>query len=362
MGYVSVKLLTSFKKVKHFSRDWRTTAYALRYSDTLELNEEGTKIRRKTPVPVFPSENLPSKMLLVYDLHLLPEIQSVNKMQDNGGKQEKLFEHLLKIFGNFGVITSLRILKPGRDLPADVKRFSSRYAPIGTKECAVVEFDEVEAAIKAQESMGTEKENETGMKVILIGVKPPKKKVLKDRNRDEPNKNVHKNKSLNKRVEELQCGGDESPVYSSSDPDSNPTSPMMDRKYTTANKLSPSTYQSNHLSPNDSPRTSPWNSPSVQHKVLKLSPLAEDGIVPELSRKSTDYSSDSSVTPSGSPWVQRRRAQTVTCDRSPAGSPMLGRKMQNADGLPPGVLRLPKGPDGTKGFHNGRDNRAVQNS
>ncbi|XP_030044467.1 la-related protein 6 [Microcaecilia unicolor] len=378
MGYVSVKLLTSFKKVKHLSRDWRTTAYALKYSDTLELNEAGTKIRRKAPVPVFPSENLPSKMLLVYDLHLLPELQSVNDLQENGGKQEKLFEHLLKLFRNFGVITSLRILKPGRDLPPDIKRFSSRYAQIGTKECAVVEFDEVEIAIKAHELMDAKKD-ETGMKVILIGMKPPKKKL--NRNRDEPNKSLHKNKSLNKRVEELQGIGDESPVYSSSDPDSNPTSPLMDRKPTTANKLSnptsplmdrkpttanklsPSTYQNNHLSPNDSPRTSPWNSPSVQHKVLKSSPLAEDGTVTELLKKGTDYSSDSSITPSGSPWVQRRRSQTVACDRSPAGSPMLGRKIQNADGLPPGVLRLPKGPDGTKGFHIGRErNKAMQNS
>ncbi|XP_029431253.1 la-related protein 6 [Rhinatrema bivittatum] len=356
MGYVSVKLLTSFKKVKHLTRDWRTTAYAMKYSNILELNEEGRKIRRKDPVPVFPSENLPSKMLLIYDLHLLPDLQSVNEEQKNGGVQEKLFEHLLKLFRSFGVISSLRILKPGRDLPPDVKRFSSRYAQIGTKECAVVEFEEVEAAIKAHESMASEKENETGMKVVLIGMKPPKKKVPKDKNHDEdPSKNLRKNKSLNKRVEELQYIGDESPVYSSSDPDSNPTSPMMGRKYTTANKLSPSTYQNNHLSPNNSPRVSPWNSPSVQHKAIKKSPLAEDDASPQLVRKGTDYSSDSSITPSGSPWVQRRRAQTVTYERSPAGSPMLGRKIQNADGLPPGVVRLPKGPDGTKGFHNGRE-------
>ncbi|XP_053320276.1 la-related protein 6 [Spea bombifrons] len=357
MGFVSVKLLTSFKKVKHLTRDWRTTAYALRYSDILELNEDSRKIRRKTPVPVFPSENLPSKMLLVYDLHFIPELQGLNKEQENGIMQEKIMEQLLKSFGTFGVISSIRILKPGRDLPSDVKRFSSRYSQVGTKDCAIVEFEEVEAAIKAHETLSTENDTDDCIKVVLIGMKPPKKKIQKDRSKEEDSKNLRKSKSLNKRVEELQYTGDES----TSEPESNPNSPITGRKTQTNNKLSPSVYQNNHLSPNASPRNSPWSSPSGQRKGVKHSPLAES-MSPEFSRKTTEYSSDSSITPSSSPWVQRRRqAQTVTQEKSPACSPMLGRKIQNADGLPPGVLRLPRGPDGTKGFHNGSErNKPMQ--
>ncbi|XP_018415996.1 PREDICTED: la-related protein 6 [Nanorana parkeri] len=355
MGFVSVKLLTSFKKVKHLTRDWRTTAYALRYSDILELNEDNRKVRRKTPVPVFPSENLPSKMLLVYDLHCIPELHCLNKEQENGGMQEKIMEQLLKSFGAFGSISSIRILKPGRDLPSDVKRFSSRYAQVGTMDCAIVEFEEVEAAIKAHETLNAESETEESIKVVLIGMKPPKKKIQKERSKDDDAKNLRKNKSLNKRVEELQYVGDESTAYSSSEPDSNPNSPMIGRKIQSTNKLSPSAYPNNHLSPNASPRNSPWSSPCGQRKGVKHSPLAES-MSPETSRRSTEYSSDSSITPSSSPWVQRRRqAQTVTQEKSPACSPMLGRKIQNADGLPPGVLRLPRGPDGTKGFHNGTE-------
>ncbi|KAM5170640.1 la-related protein 6 isoform 1-T1 [Mantella aurantiaca] len=363
MGFVSVKLLTSFKKVKHLTRDWRTTAYALRYSEILELNEDNRKVRRKTPVPVFPSENLPSKMLLVYDLHCIPELHCLDKEQENGGMQEKIMEQLLKSFGAFGSISSIRILKPGRDLPSDVKRFSSRYAQVGTMDCAIVEFEEVEAAIKAHETLNVESETEDSIKVVLIGMKPPKKKIQKDRSKEDDAKNLRKNKSLNKRVEELQYIGDESTAYSSSEPDSNPNSPMIGRKIQSTNKLSPSAYPNNHLSPNASPRNSPWSSPCGQRKGVKHSPLA-DSMSPETSRRSTEYSSDSSITPSSSPWVQRRRqAQTVTQEKSPACSPMLGRKIQNAGGLPPGVLRLPRGPDGTKGFHNGTErNKVLQNS
>nr|XP_056721896.1 la-related protein 6 [Euleptes europaea] len=359
MGYVSVKLLTSFKKVKHLTRDWRTTSYALKYSEVLELNEDNRKVRRNTPVPVFPSENLPSKMLLIYDIHPASDLHAEDERQENGCVQEKMMENLLKAFVKFGIISSVRILKPGRNLPPDIKRFSSQYSQVGTKECAIVEFEEVDAAIKAHESMCV-MDNETDMKVVLIAMKPPKKKVLKDKTREEdPSKVLTKTRSMNKRVEELQYVGDESSANSSSEPESDPTSPMSGRRSGASNTLSPTTYQNSHLSPNVSPRSSPWNSPSSLRKGSRMSPLAEDGRLslstsPETSRWCADYSSDSSVTPSSSPWVQRRRqAQTLTQEKSPVGSPVLSPKIQNAGGLPVGVLRLPRGPDGTKGFHNG---------
>ncbi|XP_060009260.1 la-related protein 6 [Lagenorhynchus albirostris] len=363
LGYVSVKLLTSFKKVKHLTRDWRTTAHALKYSVTLELNEDHRKVRRTTPVPLFPSENLPSKMLLVYDLYLSPKLWALATPQKNGRVQEKVMEHLLKLFGTFGVISSVRILKPGRELPPDIRRISGRYSQVGTQECAIVEFEEVEAAIKAHEFMITESQGREGMKAVLIGMKPPKKKPSKEKNQDEePTSSIHLNKSLNRRVEELQYVGDESSANSSSDPESNPTSPMAGRRHAVTNKLSPSGHQNLFLSPNASPCSSPWSSPLAQRKgVSRKSPLAEEGrpnssTSPETFRKCMDYSSDSSVTPSGSPWVRRRRqAEMGTQEKSPRASPLLSRKMQTADRLPVGVLRLPRGPDNTRGFHSGHE-------
>ncbi|XP_060898286.1 la-related protein 6a [Labrus mixtus] len=364
LGFVSVKLLTSFKKVKHLTRDWRTTAYALRHSKVLELNDEGRKVRRKSTVPVFASESLPSRMLLLSDLQRWPELAALTK--DNGGieggaiQQEQLMKLLLKEFGTYGAIASVRVLKPGKDLPADLKRLSSRYAQLGTEECAIVEFEEVEAAVKANEAVGNEEggAGSLGLKVVLIGTKPPKKKVPKERPREEGG--MRKSRSLNSRVRELQYHGDDS-ACSSSDTESNPTSPRLARKSQSCNKLSPTTagisFQNNHLSPGISPRNSPWSSPRASPCPQRKSPhshkfpLASEGrLSPEPGRRWADYSSDSSLTPSGSPWVQRRK-QVASQESSPVGSPMMGRKIQNADGLPPGVTRLPRGPDGTRGFH-----------
>ncbi|XP_061601485.1 la-related protein 6a [Cololabis saira] len=364
LGFVSVKLLTSFKKVKHLTRDWRTTSHALKNSKILELNDEGRKVRRKSMVPVFASESLPSRMLLLSDLQRWPELAALT--QDNGPgdggatQQEQLMKLLLKAFGTYGTIASVRVLKPGKDLPADLKRLSGRYPQLGVEECAIVEFEEVEAAVKANEAVGSEDggTSSLGLKVVLIGTKPPKKKVPKERPREEGG--MRKSRSLNSRVRELQYHGDDS-ACSSSDTESNPTSPRLARKSQSCNKLSPTTagigFQNNHLSPGMSPRNSPWSSPRASPCTQRKSPhphkspLASEGrLSPEPGRRWADYSSDSSLTPSGSPWVQRRK-QVASQESSPVGSPMLGRKIQNADGLPPGVTRLPRGPDGTRGFH-----------
>lgn len=270
-------------------------------------------------------------------------------------------ELLLKAFGSYGPIASVRVLRPGKDLPSDLKKLSGRYTQLGTEECAIVEFEEVEAAVKAHEAMGGEVDGggPLGLRVILIGTKPPKKKVPKDRPREEGG--MRKSRSLNSRVRELQYHGEDS-ACSSSETESNPTSPRLVRKSRSVNKLSPTGggvgfQQSNHLSPAVSPRSSPWSSPRAspcaQRKAPhpSKSPLASEGrLSPEPNRRWADYSSDSSLTPSGSPWVQRRK-QVASQESSPVGSPMLGRKIQNADGLPPGVVRLPRGPDGTRGFH-----------
>lgn len=268
---------------------------------------------------------------------------------------------LLKAFGLYGSISSVRVLKPGKDLPADLKRLSGRYAQLGSEECAIVEFEEVEAAVTANEAVGGEQGGGSplGLKVVLIGTKPPKKKVPKERPREEGG-GMRKSRSLNSRVRELQYCGEDS-ACSSSDTESTPTSPRLTRKSQSCNKLSPTTagvaFPNNHLSPGMSPRSSPWSSPRAspcpQRKSPHphMSPLASEGrLSPEGGRRWADYSSDSSLTPSGSPWVQRRK-QVASQESSPVGSPMLGRKIQNADGLPPGVTRLPRGPDGTRGFH-----------
>ena len=43
-GYLSIKFITSFKRMRELSPNWATTALALKNSDKLELSEDGLKV------------------------------------------------------------------------------------------------------------------------------------------------------------------------------------------------------------------------------------------------------------------------------------------------------------------------------
>ncbi|KFO81307.1 La-related protein 6, partial [Cuculus canorus] len=139
MGFVSIKLLTSFKKVKYLTRDWRLTLYALQFSELLEVNKEGTKVRRRVPIPESLLSIPPSRMLLAWEL--LPREQEVMPPL-----QKMFLETITRMFSPFGAIASIRILRPGRKLPSDVRKYTSRFPELLNKCCALVEYESLESA------------------------------------------------------------------------------------------------------------------------------------------------------------------------------------------------------------------------
>ncbi|NXI38928.1 LARP6 protein, partial [Galbula dea] len=139
MGFVSIKLLTSFKKVKYLTRDWRLTLYALQFSELLEVNKEGTKVRRRVPIPESLLGNPHSKLLLAWDL--LPQEQEMFPLH-----QKRFLETIVRVFSPFGPISSIRVLRPGRKLPSDVRKFTARFPELLSKCCALVEYESLESA------------------------------------------------------------------------------------------------------------------------------------------------------------------------------------------------------------------------
>ncbi|NXK89412.1 LARP6 protein, partial [Formicarius rufipectus] len=136
MGFVSIKLLTSFKKVKYLTRDWRLTLYALKFSELLEVNKEGTKVRRRLPIPEALLSVPPSKQLLAWELQPLEQ----NPLREN------FLETILRMFGPFGAIASIRVLRPGRKLPSDVRRHAARFPELLSRCCALVEYESLDSA------------------------------------------------------------------------------------------------------------------------------------------------------------------------------------------------------------------------
>lgn len=102
-GYVSLKLISSFKRVKHLSKDWKVVGAALARSKKIEVNPEGTKLRRVDPLPPF-DQTAPSRTILATKLPI-----------------EKLtIESVAEIFKTCGEIAFIRVLRPGHSVPSEV--------------------------------------------------------------------------------------------------------------------------------------------------------------------------------------------------------------------------------------------------
>lgn len=134
-----------FPQVKYLTRDWRLTLYALKFSALLEVNKEGTKVRRRLPVPEHLLSVPPSKLLLAWELQ--PREQDLPL-------QKNFLDTITRMFSPFGAISSIRLLRPGRKLPADVRRYSARFPELLSRCCALLEYESLESARSAFESLG----------------------------------------------------------------------------------------------------------------------------------------------------------------------------------------------------------------
>ena len=149
-GFVSLKLISSFKRVKHLTKDWHQVAVAIeRKSKKLEVNDLKTKIRRLDALPEY-DESTPFRTVLALNLPI----------------KRPTIEALYELFKVCGKIVLVRILRPGNPIPADVKPFLNKHPEMTDKVCALVEFEKTEFAHKAVKDLC--KEGEEGMKVIFF--------------------------------------------------------------------------------------------------------------------------------------------------------------------------------------------------
>ncbi|KAM7345349.1 la ribonucleoprotein translational regulator Achilles [Cochliomyia hominivorax] len=157
-GFVSLKLVSSFKRVRQLTKDWKVVGNAVRRkSRKIELNDVGTKVRRIEPLPNF-DETMPSRTIVACDLPL--DKLTIEKVSD--------------IFSKCGEIALIRILKPGMAIPVDVRQFMNKYPEMQQKECALVEYLESSSAREARNLQGPFKvyemvapKKKTGKKAII---------------------------------------------------------------------------------------------------------------------------------------------------------------------------------------------------
>ncbi|XP_054278685.1 la-related protein 6 [Macrosteles quadrilineatus] len=157
-GYVSLKLISSFKRVKHIAKDWRVVAYALAKSTKLQINEAGTKLRRVDPLPAY-DQTTPSRTVVAIDLPL----------------EKPTIENVAEMFRTCGEIALIRILRPGNPIPADVRHFVNKHPEMNGTVSALVEFVRTESAhnaINRQDWDWRHGVDHSAMKVLELNAPP----------------------------------------------------------------------------------------------------------------------------------------------------------------------------------------------
>lgn len=151
-GYISIKLMTSFKKVKKLTRDWQVVRHALKLAPQLEVSPEGYRVKRRDTLP----ETLRKPRLLtsVVAIRVPPDFDSVDQITS-----------LFRAYGEIGLV---RLLRPGKEVPSDLRNYATQVPDIGDSLCAVVDFEGSDAALKAVREL-KEQFSDTGMRLALLG-------------------------------------------------------------------------------------------------------------------------------------------------------------------------------------------------
>lgn len=159
-GYVSLKLISSFKRVKHLAKDWRAVAFAISKSEKLEVNESGTKLRRKEPLPAY-DQTTPSRTVVAINL-----------------SEEKpvTIESVAELFRGCGEIALIRVLRPGNPIPSDVRHFVNKHPEMGSNVSALIEFVRTESAHNAMNKDWTAEKAKDGQAMCVLELNAPASK------------------------------------------------------------------------------------------------------------------------------------------------------------------------------------------
>ncbi|KAF3675031.1 La-related protein 6A [Capsicum annuum] len=148
-GFVPVKVLASFRKVKKLTKETSVIAAALRESSLLVVSPDGRKVKRLHPLPL--SEIKDPKVCTVL-VENLPEDHSV--------------DNLRCIFGQAGNVKHITIRDPHTE--RDPRKCTTAEKLLSGKLHAVVEYYSVEAAEKAVSILNDEQDWRFGLRVKLL--------------------------------------------------------------------------------------------------------------------------------------------------------------------------------------------------
>lgn len=355
-GFVSLKLISSFKRVKHLTKDWRVVAHALERSVKLEINEAGTKLRRLDALPRY-DETTPSRTVVAVHMPL----------------EQATIESVAELFRECGEIALIRILRPGNPIPADVRQFINKNPSLAGVVCALVEFVVSESARKAlqmQRVTTINRNNDDGggeAASIMM-------RVYELNNIPHPERKKKSNAGLNTNNKKVSSSSSSSDYYttscqSSSETDDNnlmtnktnnrfklrrgssanfPTTTLNNNRY---NMMEPAAWLQRRLSASSTEANFIYMPRRLSYNSCSSSRDSSDSNL-FLPRRMSSCCSITNNDNNNFNNNRRFSSSSQTSEYSTSGSSNPSRSRSNSSAFQPNenIVRLPRGPDGSKGF------------
>lgn len=150
-GFLSVKFISSFKRMRELTPDWATTAKALSKSSKLELSADGMKVRRRQPLTAFISSIKAIRSVLIT-------------------AEELSLSMITNLLIPYGEIVFIQVIKPGMEIPDNIRPYCARHPELGSRPVAVVKFDTAEAAHRCCRELDSHEEDGE-LSVCLLGTR-----------------------------------------------------------------------------------------------------------------------------------------------------------------------------------------------
>ena len=361
-GFVSLKLISSFKRVKHLTKDWRQVAHAIeRKSNKLEVNDVKTKVRRLESLPEY-DETTPSRTVVALNLPL----------------ERPTIEGVAELFTVCGDIVLIRILRPGNPIPADIKPFVNKHPEMTAKVCALVEFERTEFALKAVRELNNDDETveeEKRMTVMELTAPPPKSTKKEEKKKALKLQQLQQQQHMNhyQQMPQQSNGPARRSSYAGFQvPQNQPNpEPMMlgpRRRISLYHNMKFSPIAEEHqkkdaqgfsLNPNAPTfQMAPGQLAPGQHagpaqRRISRPPFVHPAAAAAMHEAAAAANLNLQMQMQHNPWMARRISQGMQSQFEMAASGLS---------LPPNVLRMPRGPDKGKGFQKWCRSRMETNS
>ncbi|KAK3851625.1 hypothetical protein Pcinc_041742 [Petrolisthes cinctipes] len=139
-GWISLQFLAAYKRIRRTSGNVKEVVEAAKSSKLLEVNVEGTKVRRTAPLPPCIEDYIPTRTALLADLPTT--LHSLAGLAD--------------FLTPYGSVVSMQLLRPGMTLPDHLHETVINFPQVRDQWCALVEFDEISAAQLVTEAVSKE--------------------------------------------------------------------------------------------------------------------------------------------------------------------------------------------------------------